>query len=237
MTVRIVVGATTDVGRVREGNEDGYLSKPPLYAVADGMGGQAAGEVASAMTLDTLAKRAAKKGLAHAVREANSVVFKKQEHDPALAGMGTTLTALVVDGDALRFAHVGDSRAYLLREGELRLLTEDHTLVNEWVRKGDISPEQALSHPQRSILTRAIGTEAEVNIDELSFTPEPGDRFLLCSDGLTTMLHDDAIRDILAGHPGEPQATADALVEAANEAGGFDNITVVVLDVKATGSE
>jgi protein phosphatase len=126
---------------------------------------------------------------------------------------------------------VGDSRAYLLRQGELRQLTTDHTLVNEWVESGQITPEQALSHPQRSMLTRAIGTQETIEVDEFHFRPEDADRILLCTDGLTAMLVDDGIRDILAGHADDPQVAAEALVEAANAAGGFDNITVVVLDI------
>ena len=230
MSLRVTVGSATDVGQVREGNEDGFLAKGPLYAVADGMGGRRAGEVASAMALDTIARKR-KKGIVEATVEANAVVFRKQERDPTKAGMGTTLTALVVDDDTLQFAHVGDSRAYLLHEGKLQQLTTDHTLVNELVESGQITAEQALSHPQRSMLTRAIGTAPTIEVDEFHLHPENGDRILLCSDGLTGMLFDDGIRDILAGHADNPQVAADALVEAANAAGGYDNITVVVLDV------
>jgi protein phosphatase len=236
MSLRITVGFATDVGHVRDGNEDGYLAKGPLYAVADGMGGRRAGEVASAMALETVAKKR-KKGIVEAAQEANAVVFKKQERDPSTSGMGTTLTALVVDDDAMRFAHVGDSRAYRLRDGELSQLTTDHTLVNEWVESGQITAEQALSHPQRSMLTRAIGTQPTIEVDEFHLHPDAGDRILLCTDGLTGMIVDDGIRDILAGHAGDPQAAADALVEAANAAGGYDNVTVVVLDIDKDESD
>jgi serine/threonine protein phosphatase PrpC len=228
--MRFVVGARTDVGRVREGNEDSYMVHEPLFAVADGMGGHQGGEVASKLALDTLLEATDGVALAQAVQDANRAVFERAGSDPALAGMGTTLTAFLADGDTLRLAHVGDSRAYLLRGGELRRITTDHTVVEGLVEKGELTPQEASIHPQRSILTRAVGVEGDVQVDQASLDLRPGDRLLLCSDGLTGMIEDDHINRILEERP-DPQAAADALVEAANEAGGQDNVTAVVIDV------
>lgn len=229
--MRIRVGAATDVGRVREHNEDAYLTQEPVFAVADGMGGHQAGEVASKIALDVIQDTDLADGrdLAGAVREANRAVLDKAAEDKALAGMGTTLTLLMARDDQLRLAHVGDSRAYLLRDGELRMLTEDHTLVSRMVREGKLTPEEAQIHPQRSILTRALGVEVEVEVDVGTHGVRPGDRILICSDGLTSMVPEDEIREILSTND-DPQSASDALVEAANAAGGQDNITAVVLD-------
>jgi protein phosphatase len=235
--VNVTIGAQTDVGRAREMNEDGYVVEEPLFAVADGMGGHRAGEVASRMALEAIAEVPPEEGahsLAERVRAANRVVHQRASEDKELEGMGTTLTALWMDGDEARIAHVGDSRAYLLRDGELKMLTEDHTLVQRMVREGKISAQEATVHPQRSILTRALGVDAEVDVDDLTVELRPGDRILLNSDGLTSMLDEDRIADILREHQ-DPQAAADALVDAANEAGGQDNITVVVIDVSGNG--
>jgi PPM family protein phosphatase len=228
--MRFVVGARTDVGRVREGNEDSYMAHEPLFAVADGMGGHQGGEVASRLALDTLREATDGAALAQAVQDANRAVFEQAGRDPALAGMGTTLTAFLADGDTLRLAHVGDSRAYLLRDGELQRVTTDHTVVEGLVEKGELTPQEASIHPQRSILTRAIGVDGEVQVDQASIQPRPGDRLLLCSDGLTGMVDEADIQRILEENT-DPQAAADALVDAANEAGGQDNITAVVIDV------
>jgi PPM family protein phosphatase len=234
--MRLRIGASTHVGRVREGNEDSYMADEPLIAVADGMGGHQGGEVASKLALDTLRKATDGVALEQAVQDANRAVFERAGRDPALAGMGTTLTAFLVDGDTLRLAHVGDSRAYLLRDGELQRITTDHTVVEGLVEKGELTPHEASIHPQRSILTRAIGVDGEVQVDQASIQPGPGDRLLLCSDGLTGMIEEDDIQRILEGHE-DPQAAADALVEAANEAGGQDNITAVIIDVAEAGPD
>jgi len=235
VTLEIDAGAATDVGRVRERNEDGFLDRPPLYAVADGLGGHRGGEVASALALQTLAERV--KGphdLVDAVHEANRAVFDKQARDPSVAGMGTTLTAVIVSGDELYVAHVGDSRAYLLRDGELKALTEDHTLVQELVNEGRLSANEARAHPQKNVLTRALGIEDDTEIDEFNVAVRAGDRVLLCTDGLTGMLDDGDIRRTM-NEEINTQATARKLVDAANDAGGIDNITAVVLDVVTAG--
>jgi protein phosphatase len=226
------VGARTDVGRVREGNEDSYMVHDPLFAVADGMGGHQGGEVASRLALETL-KRVAERpdaGLAEVVREANRVVFRKAAQDPGLAGMGTTLTAVVADDDGLHLAHVGDSRAYLVRDGRLKQLTKDHTVVQKLVDEGRLTEIEAGMHPQRSILTNALGVDEEIRVDEETVEVRSGDRLLLCSDGLTGMIDDDRITEIIGAHD-DPQAACDALVDAANEAGGQDNVTAVIIDV------
>jgi serine/threonine protein phosphatase PrpC len=231
VTSRFRVGARTDVGKVREGNEDSYMAREPLFAVADGMGGHRGGEVASKLALDSLKKAADRsQALPEVVKEANRTVFRKAAADRALAGMGTTLTAVLADGEHLRLAHVGDSRAYLVRDGELQRITKDHTVVERMVEEGRITPEEAEIHPQRSILTRALGVEEEVQIDQATIEAHPGDRVLLCSDGLTGMVEEDRILEILAQND-DPQVASDALVDAANEAGGLDNVTVVLIDV------
>jgi protein phosphatase len=231
--MRIAAGVATDIGKVREGNEDSFLVEPPLYAVADGMGGHRGGEVASHLALETV-EALFKEGqgdLVDQVKEANRAVFARGSSDRSVSGMGTTLTAALVDGDSVRLAHVGDSRAYLLRAGDLRMLTEDHTLVNRMVTSGEISRSEAEVHPHRSVLTRSIGTERDVDVDDSSVALIDGDRLLLCSDGLTAMVNEDQIKAILE-NVDDPQEAADRLVRAANRAGGVDNITVVVLDAK-----
>lgn len=234
--MRLHIGASTHVGRVRKGNEDSYMADEPLFAVADGMGGHQGGEVASKLALDTLRKATDGVALAQAVQDANKAVFERAGRDPGLAGMGTTLTAFLVEGDTLRLAHVGDSRAYLMRDGELQRITTDHTVVEGLVEKGELTPQEASIHPQRSILTRAIGVDGEVQVDQASIQPHPGDRLLLCSDGLTGMIEEADIQRILEEHE-DPQAAADALVDAANEAGGQDNITAVIIDVTEAGPD
>ncbi|HEX5614228.1 MAG TPA: Stp1/IreP family PP2C-type Ser/Thr phosphatase [Acidimicrobiia bacterium] len=233
--MRVEAAGATNTGRVREGNEDSFLvdDRQRLFAVADGMGGHQGGEVASATAVEALrASVASGRAINDAIRDANIAVFEKAVDDPGLEGMGTTMTALVAPsfGDQLLIGHVGDSRAYLLRDGELSRLTDDHSLVEELVREGRLTPEQAEVHPQRAIITRALGVDGQVEVDVYTITVRTGDRVVLCSDGLTTMVRDrDVERMARAGNP--PQRTAEELIEAANQAGGEDNITVVVVDV------
>ena len=231
--MRLVVGAASDIGRVRSNNEDSYLADDPLFAVADGMGGENAGEVASALALEVLAKMAGEGrtvDLTDWVREANREVWDRSVSDRSVAGMGTTLTAVLADGERLRLAHVGDSRAYLLRNGQLRRLTEDHTRVARMVREGTITEEQAARHPERNIITRALGISIDVNVDQILVDVRTGDRLLLCTDGLTGMVPEEELRTILQS-AAAPEEAARKLIEAANEAGGADNVTAVVLDV------
>jgi len=229
--MKVTAAAATDVGLVREGNEDSYLTEEPLFAVADGMGGHRGGEVASQLAVETLEKlfKQGAGDLPGQVQEANRVVFERSVLDRKVAGMGTTLTAALVEGDRVRLAHVGDSRAYLLRDGKVRLLTEDHTLVHRMVTEGEISQEEAETHPQRSVLTRAVGVDTVVDVDDDTVQILPGDRLLLCTDGLTSMVSEEVIEEVLRDVP-DPQEAAQRLVRMANEAGGVDNTTVVVLD-------
>jgi serine/threonine protein phosphatase PrpC len=227
--MKIRVGASSDIGRARERNEDAYLTSPPLYAVADGMGGHRGGEVASAIAVDVLS-HGNENPLSQRVREANRAVFDRQAGDRSVAGMGTTVTAVEIDDGSVRLAHVGDSRAYLLRSGELRMLTEDHTLVQQMVEEGKLTPAEAHEHPQRNILTRVVGVDPEVDVDEHTVEMREGDRLLRCTDGLTSMMRDESVHEILQNTTGDPQRAADDLIGAANRAGGLDNITVVVLD-------
>jgi len=236
--VRLADGARSDVGRGRPDNEDSVLVDRDhhLYAVADGMGGHRAGEVASATAIEALKNSyAGGRPLDQAVEAANAAVFAKAAADDALRGMGTTLTALAVeDGHTALLGHVGDSRAYLMRDGAVTQVTDDHSLVEQLVREGRLSPEEAQHHPQRAIITRALGVDAQVEVDVYRVELEPGDRLLICSDGLTNMLSDDTIALTLRRHV-DPQQAADTLVDMANQAGGDDNITVVVLDALADG--
>jgi protein phosphatase len=235
-------GKATDVGRVRTNNEDSLLVDPPLFAVADGMGGPAAGEVASAIAVATL--KAAFEGdrsrhsLAQAVRRANDAIFERARQDPALRGMGTTLTAVALveeDGDeVLAVVNVGDSRAYRIRDGELEQLTEDHSLVEEMVRTGRLSADEASVHPQRHILTRALGVQPDVEVDCFGITPFEGDRYVLASDGLMNEVTDHDIASV-ARRIADPDAAAQELVERAKAHGGSDNVTVVIVDVVDDG--
>jgi protein phosphatase len=230
--VRVEAGVATDIGRVRERNEDSFLVEPPLYAIADGMGGHRGGAVASELALEKVEElsRAGKATLTDMVRSANRAVFERSMSDRRVTGMGTTLTAMQVDDDGAHLAHVGDSRAYLLRAGAFRQLTDDHTLVNRMVKAGEITREEADVHPHRNVLTRVVGTEPEVDVDVNDIPVMDGDRILICSDGLTNMVSEDQIQAILEATP-TPGETADRLIKAANRAGGIDNITVVVLHV------
>jgi PPM family protein phosphatase len=237
--VRFAFGDRTDVGRGRPENEDSHLVDPDdgLYAVADGMGGHRAGEVASATAIDAL-KTAFLGGqrLDQAVGAANAAVFAKAAEDAALRGMGTTLTALALHDSTAELGHVGDSRAYLMRDGLVTQVTEDHSLVEQLVREGRLTPEEAQHHPQRAIITRALGVDVDVQVDTYRIDLKPGDRLLICSDGLTNMLSDDTIAQTLRRHA-DPQQAADTLVDMANQAGGDDNITVVLVDALSDGGE
>ena len=230
--MRVIAAAATDIGQVREGNEDSYLLLDPLYAVADGMGGHRGGEVASSLALQTVQELFERRegSLTEQVQEANHAVFERSQADREVAGMGTTLTAALVQGGRAWLAHVGDSRAYLFRGGELHLLTEDHTLVHRMVQEGEITPAEAETHPHRSILTRALGVDDVLQVDEGVVELRPGDRLLLCTDGLTAMVSDGEIRTVLE-ESRDPNAAVERLVRAANRAGGIDNITAVILDV------
>jgi PPM family protein phosphatase len=234
--MNVSVGAATDIGQVREGNEDSYLVVEPLYAVADGMGGHRGGEVASSLALETVQGMFERRegSLAEQVAEANRAVFDRSQNDRKVSGMGTTLTAAQVDGNRVHLVHVGDSRAYLLRDGELTQVTEDHTLVHRMVMEGEISEEEAETHPHRSILTRALGVDQNIQVDEGDLEVAPGDRLLLCTDGLTGMVPEEEIRAILLENL-DPQEAVDKLVKVANRAGGIDNITALILDFANDG--
>jgi len=235
--MNVSVGAATDIGQVREGNEDSYLVVEPLYAVADGMGGHRGGEVASSLALETVHGMFERRegSLAEQVAEANRAVFDRSQSDRKVSGMGTTLTAAQVDGNRVHLVHVGDSRAYLLRGGELTQVTEDHTLVHRMVMEGEISEEEAETHPHRSVLTRALGVDQNIQVDEGDLEVAPGDRLLLCTDGLTGMVPEGQIREILL-ESRDPQEAVDKLVKVANRAGGIDNITALILDFANDGS-
>ena len=228
------VGAASDTGRLREHNEDSYLVRPPLFAVADGMGGHAAGEVASRLALESLAGAAldpesGAKAIRGALGAANRLIFEQASGDGPSRGMGTTCALLVLGDGKAHLGHVGDSRIYVLRGGSLAQLTRDHTVVADMLEQRLMTDEQASTDSGRGFLTRALGGAAAVEADVQTVDAQPGDRFLLCSDGLTTMLADDRIR-VLLDSEADPQAAAEALVAAANEAGGEDNVTAVVVD-------
>ena len=231
---KLVAAGVTDVGRVRDGNEDDFLDQSNrlgLVAVADGMGGHRAGEVASATALEALrAAVASGEPLRDAIEGANDAVLEKSVSDQEFHGMGTTLTAGMLGSDRhLVVGHVGDSRAYLVRDGELSQITDDHSLVEEMVRSGELTPEQAEVHPRRSVITRALGIDPQVEVDEYPIELQPGDRILFCSDGLTTMVRPDEIASILSREP-DLRRAAQLLVDAANAAGGEDNITAVIIE-------
>jgi serine/threonine protein phosphatase PrpC len=231
----------TDTGRQRRVNEDAFHARAPLFAVADGMGGAQAGEVASGTAVEVLSAGIPSDGgtveerLALAVREANGRIHDLSVSDDDRAGMGTTLTAAWVGEKEVTLVHVGDSRCYRWREGRLERLTDDHSLVEEMVRQGRLTPEEAAIHPQRSIITRALGPEAEVEPDTLTVPARGDDLFLLCSDGLTSMIGEDEIAEVL-GSTGSLEVAGRALVDRANEAGGRDNITVVLFRLEGVGT-
>ncbi|MGB9184503.1 MAG: Stp1/IreP family PP2C-type Ser/Thr phosphatase [Solirubrobacteraceae bacterium] len=229
----------TDTGRQRRDNEDNALARAPLFVIADGMGGAQAGEVASKIAVEAFQAELPDAGspeerLADRTQDANRKIYEISRAEHERAGMGTTLTAVYVDDADLAVAHVGDSRAYLFRHGELGRLTQDHTLVEELVRRGKLTEEQAAEHPQRSIITRALGVDPEVEVDTRTYAGRAGDVVLLCSDGLTSMISEDEIVSILNGEDDLDRA-AERLIAAANEAGGRDNITVILFRLEEVG--
>jgi serine/threonine protein phosphatase PrpC len=225
--------AGSDTGRQRRANEDSLLARSPLFVVADGMGGAQAGEVASRIAVESFQQGLQEVShpeleLAQLALAANARIHELSHANAEQAGMGTTLTAVYVGEQEVAIAHVGDSRAYCLRDGQLLRLTDDHSLVDELLRQGRLTPEEAVEHPQRSVITRALGPEGMVEVDTRSFRARAGDVYLLCSDGLTTMIGEEEIAATLLAHERLRDA-GEALIAAANQAGGRDNITVVLL--------
>ncbi len=233
------VASLTDTGRRRRHNEDAYVCEPPLFAVADGMGGAQAGELASNLAAAALRDEGSRGGgeerVDELIQEANRRVYERQTQDSSATGMGTTMTVALVEDGHVAIGHVGDSRAYLIRDRRLEQLTEDHSLVAELVRSGKLSPEEAEGHPQRSVITRALGTDPDVDVDTFSVETKPGDLFLLCSDGLTAMVDDETILREVERNREDLTAASKALVKAANRGGGDDNITVVFFEIGAGG--
>lgn len=234
--MRFTWAVRSDTGRVRDHNEDSVLpesgtageGEQVVVAVADGMGGHAGGEIASRTAIETIAAVGGDPAIR--IRAANLAVLDAAAQRPRLAGMGTTITMALFDGDGVaRFGHVGDSRAYLYRDEVLTQITDDHSFVGEMMAAGRMTPEQAEVHPYRSVLTRAVGLEPDIEVDTMDIELEPGDRVILCSDGVTAMIDDAAIISAIAAAD-TPDDAAAALVAAANDAGGGDNITVVVVD-------
>src|SRR5215210_1880583 len=210
----------SDLGRQRQGNEDNFFVRAPLFAVADGMGGAQAGEVASEMAVESFdagVAGAPAEALVRIIEEANRRIHERSQSDAQRAGMGTTVTAAYVGEDDVTIAHVGDSRAYMLRDGDLIRLTRDHSLVGELVARGKLTEEQAESHPQRSVITRALGPEPEVEVDIESFPARGGDLFMLCSDGLTSMVPEARVKPVLES-AGSLEDAGRELIAAANEA-------------------
>ena len=227
-------GSRTDVGCVREHNEDSLVVAPPLYVVCDGMGGHAAGEVASEIAVNVIADRVPATpdaaALGQAVEEANLAIIQAAREGVGRAGMGCTCTAAMLENERLIVAQVGDSRAYLLHGGTLQQITRDHSLMADFIEAGQITPEEARVHPQRSVITRALGSDPRTQPDLFEINVNTGDRLLICSDGLTSMIEDYEIEDILNRTP-DPQIAASKLVNAAIAAGGHDNVTVIVVNV------
>ena len=225
----------TNPGRKRRRNEDAFVCEPPLFAVADGMGGAQAGEIASSLAAAALAGADIADSDGEAVvvqliQEANRRVHQRAVDDESATGMGTTMTVALFHSDGtVSIGHVGDSRAYLHRDGRLEQLTEDHSLVAELVRRGELSPEEAEVHPQRSVITRALGTDPDVDVDTFTVQAQEGDLFLLCSDGLTTMVDVEGITGVVDRNRHDLHAAARALIREANERGGDDNITAIVI--------
>ena len=236
MPLRVVeTAARSDVGRARQGNEDSYFEGNPVFAVADGMGGASAGEVASGIAVETLKddpdpNATPEERLAHVAITANKRIYDLAQQDSSRAGMGTTFTAVMLAGSEIAIGHVGDSRLYRFRDDELERLTNDHSLVEEFVRQGKLTPEEAEVHPQRSIITRALGPEPEVEVDTYTFPARPDDVYLACSDGLTGMISEGDVQRILSD-AGSLDEAAGELIDAANANGGRDNITVVLFRV------
>jgi PPM family protein phosphatase len=232
------VGRSTVVshpGRKRRHNEDAYVCEPPLFAIADGMGGARAGEVASSIAAAAVQAGEVdgdgKDRVAALIQAANRNVYERSSSDAEVAGMGTTMTIALVEDATVTFGHVGDSRAYVLRDGSLEQLTDDHSLVAELVRGGKLSAEEAEHHPQRSVITRALGTDPDVDVDTFSGDAREGDVFVLCSDGLTDMVADEEIGEVLSERRGSLDEAAKELVHRANKAGGQDNITVIAFEI------
>jgi serine/threonine protein phosphatase PrpC len=228
----------TDPGRKRRQNEDAFVVRPPLFAIADGMGGARAGEIASALAAGALTESGTRSGgedrVKALVQEANRRVHERASSDPETSGMGTTMTvALVEPSGDITFGHVGDSRGYVLRGDTLEQLTDDHSLVAELVRRGELSASDAEVHPQRSVITRALGTDPDVDVDAFTVQPEAGDIYLLCSDGLSDMVAGETIEEVLVANRGDLDVAAKALVRAANRGGGDDNITAVLFEILA----
>ena len=229
----------TDPGRRRRHNEDAFVCEPPLFAIADGMGGAQAGELASRLAAAAVGRAETTEGSGRErvialVEAANRSVYERASGDQSVSGMGTTMTVALVEDDQVWVGHVGDSRAYLVREGALEQITEDHSLVAELVRSGRLTPDEAGQHPHRSVITRALGTDAEVAIDAIAVPTRPGDVFVLCSDGLSSMVDDAVILEQLERHRDDLDTAARSLVDSANEAGGEDNITVVLFEVSGS---
>lgn len=227
-------GSRTDIGCLRDHNEDSLVVTPPLFAVADGMGGHAAGEVASEIAVRVLSELAPEhpdgEALGRAIEEANRAVIQAAREGRGRQGMGTTMTAAMLEGERLVIAQVGDSRAYLLHQGKLQQLTRDHSLMADMIEAGQLTPEEARTHPQRSVITRALGSDAHLHPDIYEINVETGDRLLICSDGLSSMIFDDQIENTLR-RVQDPQRCASQLVNEAIAAGGHDNVTVIVADV------
>jgi protein phosphatase len=225
----------TDTGRKRRRNEDAYVCEPPLFAIADGMGGAQAGEVASRLAAAALKESGAAAGGEHRIydliQEANRRVYARSSTDPTTSGMGTTITVALVENGNVAFGHVGDSRAYLIRNGRMEQVTEDHSLVNELMKSGKLSREEAETHPQRSVITRALGTDPDVDADTFTIEAQAGDVFLLCSDGLTDMVGEREIQELVERNRENLDAALKSLVKAANRGGGEDNITVVAFEI------
>jgi PPM family protein phosphatase len=237
----VPVGAyavASDTGRRRRRNEDNYVVAPPLFAVADGMGGAQAGEVASQLAASALegGNTDAPDGpqrIDELIQEANRRIFDRASSDPSASGMGTTMTVALVEGMSVAIGHVGDSRAYLVRGEHMEQLTEDHSLVNELLKSGKLSEEEAQVHPQRSVITRAVGTDPDVDVDGFTIEAEDGDVFLICSDGLSDMVEDEEILELLHRDRDDLDKAVRALVSAANRGGGEDNITAVAFRISS----
>ena len=230
----VLFGSRTDIGCIREQNEDSLVVKAPLFVVADGMGGHAAGEVASEIAVNTLAECAPEhidvEALGRAVEQANRDIINAALAGEGREGMGTTCTAAMLEGNRLVIAQVGDSRAYLLQSGKLTQVTRDHSLMANMIDAGQITPEEARVHPNRSVITRALGNDPDTAPDLYQINVKDGDRLLICSDGLTSMIEDGEIQAVM-NRVADPQECADMLVEGALAAGGLDNVTVIVADV------
>jgi len=228
----------SDTGRRRRRNEDNYVVAPPLFGVADGMGGAQAGEVASQLAASALeaGDPEALEGttrLDALIQEANRRIYDRASTDPTASGMGTTMTVALVEGMTVAIGHVGDSRAYLVRDEQMEQLTEDHSLVNELLKTGKLSEEEAHVHPQRSVITRAVGTDPDVDVDGFTIDAEEGDVFLICSDGLSDMVEDEQILEVLHQNRDDLDRAVKELVSAANKGGGEDNITAIAFRISS----